>query len=106
METDYVRNAWACIERVIVTAIRGHERNHEGRDPGGKAVRARRVIDRRDCQRNIYRRAIFAHANRFEMVSAQASPELLKNHRLLISVIGRNYKCDVLAYSFLSGIAK
>jgi hypothetical protein len=26
METDYVMNTWACIERVIVTAIREHEK--------------------------------------------------------------------------------
>jgi hypothetical protein len=44
METDYVRNTWACIGRVIVTAIRGDEKNHEGRDAGGKAVRAMRRL--------------------------------------------------------------
>jgi hypothetical protein len=43
METDCVRNAWACIERVIVTAIRGHERNHDGRDAGGDAMSAMRL---------------------------------------------------------------
>src|SRR5579872_4635032 len=61
---------------------------------------------RRNCKRNIERRAVFAHTNRLEMIDALPSPEPLKNHGFLVLAIAWNYERNMLADGFFSLVAE